>query len=102
MVANNAFFERPVARTLLQDIEVFHDYLNPTAFERQTFFWFGPAGTVTPLHHDPCNILICQVTGRKHFKLIPSNQWAHVYNDTGFFSPVDCENPDFERWPQFR
>ena len=37
--------------------------------------WFGPAQTVTPLHHDTCNIMFAQLRGKKSFILVPpSNQ----------------------------
>jgi LPS sulfotransferase NodH len=102
MVANNTFFQRPGVQPLMQDIAIFPEFLDPTAAGRQCFLWFGPAGTVTPLHHDPCNILISQVIGRKRYRLIPTAQWQYVYNSVGVFSDVDCENPDLSRHPQFR
>ena len=36
------------------------------------FFWFGPAGTITPFHHDLTNNLMAQVIGRKRVLLAPS------------------------------
>ena len=36
------------------------------------FFWFGPAGTITPFHHDLTNNLMAQVIGRKRILLAPS------------------------------
>jgi ribosomal protein L16 Arg81 hydroxylase len=102
LVANNAFFQRPGTRPLLEDFTVFTELLEPASAGSQSFFWFGPAGTVTPLHHDGCNVLLAQVVGRKNFKLIPASQWQYVYNDSGVFTEVDCEKPDFERYPQFR
>jgi LPS sulfotransferase NodH len=101
MVANNLFFQRLEAQPLLQDFAAFPEYLNPAAVARQCFFWFGPAGTVTPLHHDTSNILIAQVAGRKRYRLVPASQWQCVYNSTGVFSDVDCENPDLSRHPKF-
>ncbi len=102
LVANNDFFRRPACRTLLNDLTVFEEYLDPSALDGRCFLWFGPGGTVTPLHHDACNIMMAQVFGRKHFYIIPAEQWQYVYNTTSFFSDVDCENPDFDRWPNFR
>jgi len=102
MVANNAFFQRPETRVLLNDCVPFSEYLDPEVGARQCFFWFGPKGTVTPLHHDTSNILIAQVTGHKRFLVIPASQWDHVYNSSGVFSDVDCERPDLSRHPKFR
>ena len=102
LVANNAFFQKPEMRPLLNDFTAFPQYLNPSAGPRQCFFWFGPAGTITPLHRDTSNILLAQVTGRKRYRMIPSSQWQCVYNRDGVFSEVDCENPDLDRYPNFR
>jgi LPS sulfotransferase NodH len=102
MVANNAFLQRPEAQPLWKDFVVFPEYLNAATAERQCFLWFGPAGTVTPLHHDTSNILLAQVTGRKRYRLIPALQWQYVYNTSGVFSDVDCERPDLRRYPNFR
>jgi LPS sulfotransferase NodH len=102
MVANNAFFQRPEAQPLLEDFTAFPEYLNPATAGRQCFLWFGPAGTVTPLHHDTSNILLAQVAGRKLYRLIPASQWQYVYNSSGVFSDVDCGRPDLNRYPKFR
>jgi ribosomal protein L16 Arg81 hydroxylase len=102
LVANNAFLQRPAAEPLLEDFAAFPEYLNPAAASDQSFLWFGPAGTVTPLHHDTSNILMAQVVGRKHYRLVPASQWHFVYNNTGVFSDVDCESPDFNRHSDFR
>jgi LPS sulfotransferase NodH len=101
LVANNAFFERPEMKPLLQDFIAFPEYLNQEQGGRQCFLWFGPAGTVTPLHHDTSNILIAQVKGRKRYRLIPSTQLHYVYNNEGVFSDVDCDNPDLTQYPEF-
>jgi LPS sulfotransferase NodH len=101
LVANNQFFQRPAAQVLLDDVAPFAEYLDPARLAGRCFFWFGPGGTVTPLHHDPCNILVAQVTGRKRVKLIPSTQWEHVYTDASYVSDIDCERPDFVRRPAF-
>jgi ribosomal protein L16 Arg81 hydroxylase len=45
---------------------------------------------------------MAQVTGRKRYRLIPASQWQYVYNSTGVFSDVDSEDPDLDRYPEFR
>lgn len=102
LVANNYFFKRPAVRKLMEDIEAFPEYLDPQQSDGNTFFWFGPAGTITPLHHDTINIFMAQVSGRKRVKLIPSFESEFVYNDVCVYSRVDCENPDYALWPKFR
>jgi LPS sulfotransferase NodH len=102
MVANNGFLQLPEAQRLLQDFTAFPEYLNPATDGKQCFLWFGPAGTVTPLHHDTSNILLAQVTGRKLYRLIPASQWQYVSNSSGVFSDIDGEKPDLESYPEFR
>jgi hypothetical protein len=102
LVANNGFLQRPEMRTLLDDFTPFSEYLRHTEEGRQCFLWFGPAGTVTPLHRDTSNILIAQVAGRKRYRMIPASQWQYLYNNEGVFSDVDCARPDLERYPEFR
>lgn len=102
MVANNRTFDRPEMKDLLNDIEIFPEYLNPAEKEGRIFFWFGAGGTVTPLHHDPINIFLAQVSGRKLIKMISPEQTPFLYNEVGVFSQVDFENPDYHRYPLFR
>ena len=101
LVANNGFFQRPNVRVLLDDIRVFPEYLKPDN-TGGIFLWFGPGGTLTPLHHDTSNIFMAQVSGRKRVRIVPSSQQPRLYNNVGVFSDVDPENPDFARHPEFR
>lgn len=102
LVANNFFFKQEGAKRLYDDFEQFPEYLDHSDLGEYGSLWFGPAGTITPLHHDVMNILVAQVLGRKRFTLIPSNQAHLLYNEKGVFSEVDVENPDLEQHPMFK
>ena len=66
--------------------------------------WFGPEGTVSPLHHDPQHGLLAQVVGAKAVRLYDESQSASLYpsgGNTSNTSAVDVENVDDERFPRF-
>ena len=100
MTARNEFFKNPEVLALLKDIQPFPLYSDPAAVG--LFMWYGPKGTYTPLHHDIMNIFMAQVQGRKRIRLIPSSEMDLVYNDSDVYSPVNAENPDYEKFPKFR
>lgn len=67
--------------------------------------WFGPFGTVSPLHRDAKHNFLAQVVGRKYLRLYEREVTPRVYP---FSSPllettsqVDVENPDLARFPLF-
>ena len=102
MVANNGNIEKTALRGLLDDIEIFPEYLDPQNINGTTFFWFGPEGTITPWHHDPVNLIFVQVYGHKVWKIIPPYYTHMMYNYRGVFSEIDAENPDYEKYPLFQ
>lgn len=102
LVANNHLFAKPGMRRLLADITLFPEYLKQTPGKGEVFLWYGPAGTVTPLHHDTMNIFMAQVRGRKRIKLVSPDQSHLVYNNVSVYSDVDCDSPDLAKHPLFR
>ncbi|AFY69726.1 Transcription factor jumonji [Thalassoporum mexicanum PCC 7367] len=102
MTAINNNLEKTKLRKLLADIEIFPDFLDPGDGDGKVYFWLGPAGTITPLHHDPGNLIMAQVMGRKLWRLIPPYQTQWLYNYQEYYSEVDCENPDYDRYPLYR
>ncbi|HTZ30352.1 MAG TPA: cupin-like domain-containing protein [Streptosporangiaceae bacterium] len=101
LVANNKLLSADAALPLWDDFGLDERYLRPERDGSRAFLWFGPAGTVTPLHHDTMNVLFNQVDGWKHIILIPSLEIHRVYNDHGVYSDVDPRNPDLDRYPMF-
>jgi ribosomal protein L16 Arg81 hydroxylase len=101
LVANNHFFELPGAARLLGDVPFDERFLDPAIGPDQVFFWYGPAGTVTPLHHDTSNVMLMQVSGSKQITLIPALESHLLYNDVAVYSPVDPESPDVARFPLY-
>jgi hypothetical protein len=101
LVANNHLLELQGMLPLLDDIVIHPTYLRTEDTKGHIFFWFGPGGTITPLHHDLQNIIFVQVYGTKRITLISPFQSHLVYNKDSVYSEVDVAKPDYERFPRF-
>lgn len=101
MTANNEVLRRPEFAPLLADIGSLPPVCDRAELARLSSFWFGPAGTVTPLHHDTLMLFHTQVVGRKRWRFISPLESPRLYNYNGVFSPIDLDRPDLHRFPDF-
>ena len=100
MTANNTKGSKAGLSALFQEVGEFGPgYNQPDEDRSGMFLWFGPAGVVTPLHHDLTNNVLLQIYGRKEVQLIPALQTPYVYNDVGVFSAAEFPNFDEKRHP---
>lgn len=78
LTANNNSLNKSVLPELWDDIMQIPEYLSSQSNQGRGqggldgFFWMGPAGTITPFHHDLTNNFMAQVIGRKRVKIVPS------------------------------
>ncbi len=102
ITANNSETNREALKDLWDDIIPFTDYLRDDDPSNRGFFWFGPKGTVTPLHHDLTNNFMAQVRGRKLVRLIAPYELPNLYNNRHCYSAVNLDNIDYDQFPLFR
>uniref|UniRef100_A0A0E0IE87 JmjC domain-containing protein n=1 Tax=Oryza nivara TaxID=4536 RepID=A0A0E0IE87_ORYNI len=91
-------------KELREDIMV-PEYCNAGGGELQKLnAWFGPEGTVTPLHHDLYHNLFAQVLGRKYFRLysasISNDLYPHRETMLSNISQVDLDNINVNEFPR--
>ncbi|MFM9433380.1 hypothetical protein ACFDR9_000417 [Janthinobacterium sp. CG_23.3] len=98
MTANNDSLNRQSLAELWADIGQLPEYLSQDA-GRRGFLWLGPAGTVTPFHHDLTNNFMAQVMGRKRLRIIPACEVAKLSNQQHCFTQLDGRKLDFRRFP---
>jgi hypothetical protein len=103
MIANNHLAKRPGLEPLLDDVRAPHEYLDERRTGDCVSLWFGPGGTLTPLHHDTANVFFCQAFGRKKVILFPAFELFLTHDaHHGVHSPIDPENPDLDAFPELR
>jgi cupin-like protein len=95
---------RAVFPALAADLEV-PQYI-PKAAVEQLNLWFGPSGSVSPLHYDASQNLLVQVTGRKRVILFAPQDGSKLYahqltSKLSHFSRVNVDAPDVKAFPKF-
>ncbi len=98
MTANNDSKNQVALQGLWDDVGALPEYLDDDP-ARRGFFWFGPAGTLTPLHHDLTNNFMSQIIGRKRVRLVAPCELAKIYNFRHCFTDLDARNVDLTRFP---
>jgi hypothetical protein len=88
ITANNNSANKDALPELWDDVVQIPEYLDGTS-PQNGFFWFGPAGTITPFHHDLTNNLMAQVIGRKRILLAPSWDMPLMKNLRDVYCEVD-------------
>ena len=85
MTANNAALNTKVLQALFADFDPLPLNIRPPA--DIGFIWLG-GKTLTPLHHDLSNNLMCQLMGRKQVRLARPGQVDKLKYDRGVFSSI--------------
>jgi Family of unknown function (DUF6065)/Cupin-like domain len=88
ITASNNSANKAVLPELWDDIVQFPEYLDANSLQNG-FLWFGPAGTITPFHHDLTNNFMAQVIGRKRILLAPSWDIPFMKNLTHVYCEID-------------
>jgi hypothetical protein len=91
ITANNNSANKAALPELWDDIVQIPEYLNGR-MAHDGFFWFGPAGTITPFHHDLTNNFMAQVMGCKRILLAPSWDMPLMRNLRDVYCEVDGRN----------
>ncbi|XP_072940479.1 bifunctional peptidase and arginyl-hydroxylase JMJD5 [Epargyreus clarus] len=68
--------------------------------------WYGPKGTLSPLHHDPKRNLLTQVVGEKQIFLFSPEDSEYLYPHEHELltntARVDPRNPNYILYPKYR
>ena len=92
-VANNHNLDRPELAPLWDDLGDAGGLLDPRRRAGCASLWIGPGGTVTPLHHDTCNVFFTQIFGAKRFTLASPLDTDLLRGARAMYAAVDPEDP---------
>jgi hypothetical protein len=99
IAGNNKSFNHAALAELLAEIPPLPPMLETGSLPT---FWYGPQGAVTPVHHDGSNNMLIQIRGRKKIKLISACQQSSMYGQDYYYSQVDLDAIDYQRFPLMR
>jgi hypothetical protein len=102
LIARNYNTRRPELAPLMDQIDWSCGYFDRAIAPESSALWFGPAGTVTPLHHDSSSILFAQVYGRKKLLLASPAETALLDGVRAMYAAVDPEHPERAERPSHR
>ncbi|HQY63782.1 MAG TPA: cupin-like domain-containing protein [Polyangiaceae bacterium] len=94
-VAHNKNMDRATFGALLDDVIIDDAWFDRGLLAGGTSFWLGPAGTITPFHHDTTNILFCQLYGRKEMVLASPLEASLLDEARGFYSTLRGDSVAF-------
>lgn len=85
------------------------DYAFTGTTDRLTrLIWFGPMGTVSPLHTDPCENIYAQICGRKYIRLYAPIYTCNMYaydtllsNTSQVCEDILTQKVDENKFPKF-
>lgn len=93
LIAGNGNSRSEALAPLFEDVDAPSGLLSLEDLRASSALWFGPAGTVTALHHDTSNILFCQIRGRKRVRLAPPDNAELLPFARGLYNHVDPREP---------
>jgi len=104
----NISFNHPSTREPLKPLCAHFNFPNlfPGKENKETRLWIGAFGQKSTIHNDNYDNLNAQVIGHKKFLLFSPEQHPLLYpkklTDMCWASPVDKDNPDYEKYPLSR
>lgn len=92
MVAKNRAAWQPELASLFDELVLPDGWFREDQQRSSTALWFGPAGTITPLHHDASSILFCQIYGRKRWRMASPLETPLLEGARAMYSAFDPED----------
>ncbi|NEQ68256.1 MAG: cupin-like domain-containing protein [Symploca sp. SIO2D2] len=95
----------PITKTQIKPLDYYSEAIRRLA-DRKIFFWMGHTGCCTVIHYDALPNFNIQIWGRKKWVIFPKDQQDLLYTPSylslNYFSPINYENPDYEKYPKYK